>query len=72
MSGESPYCRTDKILHDIIVELYSVESRLSSKQRMGFVVRTRLRMDELWRSVPEEMKTNATGLAPPPYLFMFQ
>ncbi|KAK8056456.1 fungal specific transcription factor [Apiospora rasikravindrae] len=60
------------ILHDIIVELYSSESTLSPRQRMGFIARARRRLDNMWKSVPGTMKFNPTQPPPPPWIFMLQ
>lgn len=61
-----------QVLHDVIMELYSTEGRLSSRQRIGFVTRTQLRLDELWKEVPSEMKFKPAQASPPPWIFMFQ
>ncbi|KAK8049385.1 hypothetical protein PG994_011115 [Apiospora phragmitis] len=60
------------ILHDIIVELYSSEGALNPRQRMGFIARTRQRLENMWKSVPDTMKFNPTQLPPPPWIFMLQ
>ncbi|KAK8124555.1 fungal-specific transcription factor domain-containing protein [Apiospora kogelbergensis] len=60
------------ILHDIIVELYSSEGTLNPHQKLGFIARTRQRLDNLWESMPETMKFNANQQPPPPWIFMLQ
>ncbi|KAH8897668.1 hypothetical protein GQ53DRAFT_449273 [Thozetella sp. PMI_491] len=66
------HARLCLILHDIIMELYSTESRLSSRQRLAFIPRMRQKLDHLWKSVPDTMKFNPTLPSPPPWVFMFQ
>lgn len=61
-----------QILHDIIIDLYSTESRLLPRERSGFVTRTRSRLEGLWKDVPDEAKFNPMQPSPPPNVFMFQ
>ncbi|KAK7951624.1 uncharacterized protein PG986_007352 [Apiospora aurea] len=61
-----------QILHDIIVELYSSESALNPRQRMGFIAQARQRLGNMWKSVPDTMKFNPTQPPPPPWIFMLQ
>ncbi|QKX60436.1 uncharacterized protein TRUGW13939_07581 [Talaromyces rugulosus] len=60
------------ILHDIIMELYSTESRLSSRRRMEFIGKTRQRLNDFWKSVPDGMKFTVDKPSPPPWIFMLQ
>lgn len=61
-----------QILHDIIMDLYSTESRLNSRQRLGVRTRIRSRLDELWTSVPNDAKYTSGAACPAPQVFMFQ
>ncbi|KAH8655897.1 fungal-specific transcription factor domain-containing protein [Xylariales sp. PMI_506] len=60
------------ILHDIIMELYSTESRLSPRQRLAFIPKMQQRLGHLWKEVPSNMKFNYSQPSPPPWIFMFQ
>ncbi|RSH80831.1 hypothetical protein EHS25_007000 [Saitozyma podzolica] len=60
------------IVHDIIMGLYSSESRDNVPQiRARFVDETRKRLDALWYDVPSLMKAGPTQPSPPPHIFGF-
>ncbi|GFZ47546.1 hypothetical protein JCM24511_05290 [Saitozyma sp. JCM 24511] len=60
------------IVHDIIMGLYSSESRDNvPKIRARFVGETRKRLDALWDDVPSLMKAGPPQPSPPPHIFGF-
>lgn len=61
-----------QIVHDIIMGLYSSESRDNVPQiRARFVGVTRKRLDALWDDVPSLMKAGPPQPSPPPHIFGF-
>ncbi|ORY30824.1 fungal-specific transcription factor domain-domain-containing protein [Naematelia encephala] len=64
--------RLSLIVHDIIMRLYSSESRGNTTRiRTTFVSDTNQRLDELWRDVPIDMIPTPQSPSPPPHIFMF-
>jgi hypothetical protein len=64
--------RLMQILHDIIMDLYSTESRLNSRQRSGVRSRLKGKLDEIWAGVPDDAKYRSGAISPSPQVFMFQ
>ncbi|OAA57993.1 Transcription factor [Niveomyces insectorum RCEF 264] len=60
------------ILHDVIMELYSTESRLNARQRTHFIGKTCRRIEDVWTTVPDTMKFNPARPSPPPWIFILQ
>lgn len=61
-----------QILHDIIIELYSTESRLGAQKRRAFIAETQQKLKDMWDSVPDHMKFKTEAPSPPPWIFMLQ
>ena len=67
------YCNLHLIIHDMIVALYSAESRLSPSQRIAFFARTRNRLEVWWSDFPADMKfEDPEGACPPPWIYLVQ
>jgi hypothetical protein len=64
-----------QILHDLICEVYAPNSHHTASQRVRFVSKTRLRLDDWWRELPQGLKCHPNGsyqISPPSYVMVVQ
>ncbi|KAL1413689.1 hypothetical protein Q8F55_001469 [Vanrija albida] len=65
------HAKLSRVVHDIIVQLYNPETRLTSHQRIAFIAKTRPRLEKWWRQFPEDIK-GPKEVSPPPWVYSVQ